>query len=152
MYLDKFSKRLKELMELEGLSKRALSLRLHVDRKSIRLWLNGVYFPRYDALIKLSLYFKVWINYLVGIDDHIGNRFKDSGIELNAVPAYFCETLKKYMQEKRLTKYAVAKKIRTDQKTLTKWLTQGSMPETATVIKIAQWMNVSLDELLGREN
>lgn len=55
MYLEKFSKRLKELMELEGFSIRALSLKIKVERRSIQLWLAGKFFPRYDALIKLSI-------------------------------------------------------------------------------------------------
>lgn len=61
MYLEKFSKRLKELMELEGFSIRALSLKIKVERRSIQLWLAGKFFPRYDALIKLSIYFGVRI-------------------------------------------------------------------------------------------
>lgn len=67
MYLEKFSKRLKELMELEGFSIRALSLKIKVERRSIQLWLAGKFFPRYDALIKLSIYFGV--DYLLGLDD-----------------------------------------------------------------------------------
>lgn len=69
MYLEKFSKRLKELMELEGFSIRALSLKIKVERRSIQLWLAGKFFPRYDALIKLSIYFGVRIDYLLGLDD-----------------------------------------------------------------------------------
>lgn len=65
MYLEKFSKRLKELMELEGFSIRALSLKIKVERRSIQLWLAGKFFPRYDALIKLSIYFGVRIDYLL---------------------------------------------------------------------------------------
>ena len=65
MYLEKFSKRLKELMELEGFSIRALSLKIKVERRSIQLWLAGKFFPRYDALIKLSIYFGVRIDYPV---------------------------------------------------------------------------------------
>lgn len=45
MYLDIFSARLKDLMELEGTSIRALSLKICADRKSIRHWLQGKHFP-----------------------------------------------------------------------------------------------------------
>lgn len=69
MYLEKFSKRLKELMELEGVSIRALSQKINVERKNIRLWLAGKFFPRYDALIKLSVFSGVRIDYLLGRDD-----------------------------------------------------------------------------------
>lgn len=60
---------LKELMELEGVSTRALSQKINVERKSIRLWLAGKFFPRYDALIKLSVFSGVRIDYLLGRDD-----------------------------------------------------------------------------------
>ena len=50
--MDEFSKRLKDLMEMEGLSNRALSMKINVDRASIRLWLSGRFYPRYDALIR----------------------------------------------------------------------------------------------------
>ncbi len=38
MHMDEFSKRFKDLMEFEGLSKRAISLKINVDRASVRLW------------------------------------------------------------------------------------------------------------------
>ena len=57
--MDEFSKRLKDLMEMEGLSNRALSMKINVGRASIRLWLSGRFYPRYDALIKLAAFFEV---------------------------------------------------------------------------------------------
>ena len=93
MYLEKFSKRLKELMELEGLSVRALSLKINVERRSIRLWLAGKFFPRYDALIKLSVFFGVRIDYLLGRDDTLIETNRTNidieTIDFNIVPIEF---------------------------------------------------------------
>ena len=44
MYLEIFAKRLKDLMEMEAESNRSLSIKLKVERKSVRGWLNGEFF------------------------------------------------------------------------------------------------------------
>lgn len=152
MCLNKFSQRLKDLMELEGISQRALSLKIKVDRKSIRFWMKGTYFPKYHALIRLSACFNVYIDYLIGLED-IGNEL----CVYSKIPAEeqvkqrFYVLVSEYI-ENNLTKYALAKALRIDQKALTKWLTVGSMPELATIIRLAQLMNISVQELLIGED
>ncbi len=153
MSLDEFSKRLKHLMELEGISNRALSIKINVDRASIRLWLGGKYYPRYDALIKLSVFFKVRIDSLVGLEAMVEVEDPsplEEGFREKAQHNFF-EKVSGYMQENHLTKYALSKKIHIDQKAFTNWLTKGSMPETGMVIQLAKVMHVSIDELLGRK-
>ncbi len=154
MAQDGFSKRLKELMELEDLSNRALALQINVDRASIRLWLHGSYYPKYDALIKLATFFKIKIDNLLGLE----NQSKDVA-ELPLVEGEFCQDVQKqffeqltaYMKKERLSCYAVAKKVRIDQKAFTNWLKKGSMPETEKLINLSRAMGVSVDELLGRK-
>lgn len=153
MSLNKFSKRLKELMELEPISNRALSLKINVDRASIRLWLNGRFFPNYDSLIKLATYFHIGIDSLIGLEE----AEKDVE-ELTVVETEFCVDVQQhfffmitvYMERQHLTKYAFAKNLEIDQKAFTNWLKKGSMPETATIIRLSRIMKISIDELLGR--
>lgn len=150
MQLNVFSKRLKELMELEGCSKRALANELGADRKSIRLWSGGAFYPKTEAMIKLSMHFKVSIDYLVGLESVLDNNFSSTGeIPIETIQKRFLETLSIYMREKNLTKYALSKKLKMDQKALTKWFTHGSMPEVATLIKLANLTDISINELLG---
>ncbi len=154
MPLNGFSKRLKELMELEGLSNRALSLKINVDRASIRFWLSGRFYPKYDSLIKLASYFRIGIDSLMGLDE-----IEKDVEELTIVEGEFCENVQahffqkitEYMQERRLTKYALAKRLDIDQKAFTNWLKKGSMPGTATIMRLSRIMNASIDGLLGRK-
>ena len=152
MQLEIFSRRLKELMDLEGCSIRALSNKIGSDRKSIRLWLNGAFYPKSEAIIKLSVYFKVSIDYLVGLE----NVLKDESVfaprefpPIEIVQKHFSQTLVSFMEEKKFTLYAMSKRLQVDQKALTKWFTCGSMPEVATLIKLAKLTNMSINELLG---
>ncbi len=154
MYQGMFSRRLNELMELEGVSKRALSLKLNVDRASIRLWLDGRCYPRYDTLIRLATFFKVRTDSLIGVENEDRDVAELTVVEgefVENVPACFMEKVTAFMQEKKWTRYAFAKNLGIDQKALTNWFTKGSMPEMATIIRLAKMMNVSIDELLGRK-
>lgn len=150
MDMNIFAKRLKNLMELEGISQRSLSMKINVDRKSIRYWLSGEYFPQYHALIKLSVYFRVRMDYLAGLEDSMesGSNFALDDISAAAVSLRFHQRLNAYMDTSGMTKYALAKQLNIDQKALTKWFTQGSMPEVSTLVKLAQLMKVSMQELL----
>lgn len=153
MYMQLFSKRLKDLMELEGESNRSLSMKTNLDRKSIRCWLTGKFFPKYDALIKLATHFKVRVDYLIGLEEVLENEpyASDNATPIEEVPQRFLSLIKEYMEENHLTNYAMAKKLKMDQKAFTKWLKKGSMPETATLIKLVHATGISANTLLGRE-
>ena len=152
MQLNIFSQRLKELMELDGYSIRALSKKIGVDRRSVRLWLNGIFYPKSEVIIKLSLLFKVSIDYLVGMENTIDNENFVLSINvplIKEIQNNFSHNLSVFLQEKKMTLYALSKKLKVDQKAITKWITHGSMPEVATLIKLANLINISINELLG---
>ncbi len=152
MNLEIFSKRLKEQMEMEGESIRSLSIKIGVDRTSIRYWLKGIFFPKLEALIKLSAFFNVSIDYLVGLEENMdsADSFKEcKEISLAAISEKFVKQLCAYMTEKNLTIYAMSKELDIDQKAFTKWLRNGSMPEVGTLLKLTRLMKVSMHTLLG---
>ncbi len=152
MSLEVFSARLKDLMELEGISKRTLSIKINVDRTSIRFWLKGRFYPRCDALIKLAAFFRVRIDSLLGLEAMVEGKEPERILEADfkkIAQEHFCEKVHEYMDKKHLTNYALAKNLHIDQKAFTNWFKKGSMPETATIIRLAKYMHGSVDELLG---
>ena len=150
MSLECFSIRLKEMMKSENLSKRAFAAKIGAQRKSLLNWLNGMYYPRYDALIKIADYFKVSIDFLVGRTRNTYQEY-ESLIPLDHVPETFRLKLNRYMAEMKITKYRLAKSLGVGQTTLSRWFTVGGMPEISILIKIASLMDESIDFLLGRE-
>lgn len=152
MYLGIFAERLKDLMELEGTSIRALSMKINADRKSVRHWLQGKHFPRCDAFVRLAAYFQVSVDYLVGLDDGfpcVQSRLTGE-LDIRELRANFLANLTRYMREKKMTRYALSKALQIDQKPITNWLFKNGMPEIGTLIKIAQLMNCTLAALLSR--
>lgn len=151
MTIERFAERLKELMQSEQISRRALSVKTGLQRKSILNWLEGKYFPRYDALIKLADFFNVSVDYLLGISEFNESKVVLSKCRLEDISLRFLEILCTFMKEKGYTKYRLAKSLCIGQTTLNRWFVLGSMPEMATLIKISFLMNESVDYLLGRE-
>ena len=141
-------------MDLKGYSKRSLAKIIGGDRKSIRLWLKGIYYPKCEYLIKLSRCFKVRVDYLLGIEDgleEITSCKAGENIQIKEVQNHLSQEVSAYMQLNHITRYKMAKMLGIDAKSMTKWLTSGSMPETGKLIKLSQVMGVSIHKLLGLE-
>lgn len=62
----KFTERLNHLMRIEDLSQGELSRRIGVSQSAVCNWLNGKKEPGIESLWKLSEYFDVSVDYLIG--------------------------------------------------------------------------------------
>lgn len=151
MSLSDFSNRLNELMVMENLSRRALSSKTGLQRKSILNWLSGKNYPRYDALINLADYFMISIDYLLCLSSANYGEFKKSEKLNESTASTFIERLNTYMTANNMTKYRLAKNLGLGQTTVERWFKYGSMPETEVIIRIAGLMKESVDYLLGRD-
>jgi len=138
-------------MQTEKVSKRALSNKTGLQRKSILNWLNGKFFPRYDALIKLSNFFYVSLNYITSRTDVAHKIMNISEISIDEIHTSFVEKLEIYLKQEGMSKYMLAKKINIGQSTLNRWFNGNSMPETAVLIRISDLMGETIDYLLGLE-
>ena len=63
----------------------------------------------------------------------------------------FAEGLHRIMAEKRLTQKELAEMTNIPQPTISAYITGGRPGSTANILKLAKALDVSIDELLGRE-
>ena len=70
-----FAERLKQLRKEQNISQETLSHEIFVSQESISAYELGKHFPTLDILIKLSDYFGVSMDYLMGKDEH---RFRSN--------------------------------------------------------------------------
>ena len=75
-------------MKEKGINQRQLSKNASIPTTTISGWLNADRLPDYNALIKLSMFFDVSADYLLGLEDETGaktyvnnsfNNFNNSG-------------------------------------------------------------------------
>lgn len=148
--IEVFANRLTALMKDEDLSQRALSIKAEVERKSIKNWISGRFYPRYVSLIKLANYFKVSIDYLIGTTDENYDEYF-SKYPITEVHGIFVSRLKELMKDKSMTFYELSKKLDLGQSSISKWINLESMPETTILLGISKLFDCSVDYLLGRD-
>ena len=59
--------------------------------------------------------------------------------------------LEKYRAEEEIKYGRLARLLSVEQGTLMRWIKKGAMPETTILIRIAELLEITLEELLGRE-
>ncbi len=65
----KLNERLKELRKENNISQNALAKQMNLTRATVNAWEMGISYPNAQSLILLSQYFKVSVDYLLGIDN-----------------------------------------------------------------------------------
>lgn len=69
-----FAQRLTELLSYNQLSKRALARAVGVSAMSISDWTTGKVQPTADNIFSVAIYFHVSADYLLGLEDDVGNK------------------------------------------------------------------------------
>ena len=64
------------LLNEKGITQRQLSNAANIPATTISGWLNAGRLPDYNALKKLSIYFDVSADYLLGLDDETGAKVR----------------------------------------------------------------------------
>jgi transcriptional regulator with XRE-family HTH domain len=72
-----FADRLKQLRELKGMSQKEFADDIDATQQTVSRWESGTYEADFDTLIKISKYFSVSIDYLLGIDKLNEEDLKD---------------------------------------------------------------------------
>ena len=99
--LNCFSQRLTQLRESKELSKKQLAKILHVSDSCVSQYENASSMPGYDILLRISQFFGVSVDYLLGNDS---NEFS---IPLDVE---FCNNITNYMFLSRCSKLPPAKR------------------------------------------
>lgn len=106
-------------------------------------WRDEKTLPSFDNMIKLADYFSVSIDYILGRSD---NDVECHTKEL--VP--FSNQLKSILDYKHISKYRLFKDCKLSSSFKVRWFNQGVKPNISNLLKVADYLNISMDELMGR--
>ena len=81
-----FSEIFTELRKLHGLTQQDISLKLGYAKNSICAWEKGRAQPNYETLIKIAKIFNVSIDYLLGLENDLGNVVISNGVKPGLEP------------------------------------------------------------------
>ena len=138
-----FQDRLAELMTENGLTTVSLGAAIGVSAETVRRWKNGQRSVLLPQLVKLADYFRCSVDYLVGrseiFTDHV---FRE-------IPPFY-DRLRFVMNEKKISRYSLVKALPIYDSYFTNWK-QGKSPNALTLILLADYLDVTIDYLIGRD-
>ena len=141
--LSNFAENLSMLMEERDLNAPALAKILNIDRSNVTRYVRGIRFPLYQSFIALIEYFNVSADVLLGRVDFVS--------EANFHPVLpFGERLRQVMKETETTQYKIERDLKISGASMYKWLFSQCYPSVESLAKLADYMDVSIDYLLGR--
>ncbi len=106
-------------------------------------WLRQETQPCFKYLVKLADYLNCSIDYLVGRTDF------DTETNFKKCP-HFDVQLKKFMKQHKITQYRLIQENVVSSNTFHQWFTLKRQPKVDTLIKLADYFNITIDELVGR--
>lgn len=130
-----FNLRLKQLREDAGYSQYSFSAAFGTKQSTVGGWESGAREPRIAILIRLAKFFNVSLDYLLDC--------KGMSPMLN---------LKQLRLDRHLTQTALANALDVAQTTISAWERGEKSPDPDTLVRLANFYDVSVDYLLGREN
>ena len=141
--LSKFADSLLALMEEKHLNAPALGKILNMDRSNLTRYLRGERLPNYHLFIRIIEYFNVSADVLLGRLDYCD------------VPEFqpvqpFGATFRKALDETHTSQYELQKNLHFSSATTHAWLNDMRIPSIEHLDQLADYMDVSVDYLLGR--
>ncbi len=141
-YMIKF--RLKELLDENKISAKEFSKALKLSGSArVYEWINGFCLPKYNNLISIANYFNCSLEYLLG-------RTETNEEFVYKICPPFDVQLKNLMNLKKITQYKMIKDEVVNSGYFRIWFKMKSQPTAETLIKLADYFNISIDELVGR--
>ncbi len=138
-----FHERLSELMIEKGVNTVSLSAAIGVSDETVRRWKNGQRDILLSQLVKLADYFQCSLDFLAGRSDCAMDH------QVREIPPFY-DRLRAVMAEKGVTRYRLVKDLPIYDGYFTNWK-KGKSPNILTLIMLADYLDVTIDYLVGRE-
>ena len=138
-----FHERLTELMIEKGVNTVSLAAAIGVSDETVRRWKNGERDILLSQLVKLADYFQCSLDFLTGRSDTVLDY------QVSEMPPFY-DSLRAVMKEKGVTRYRLVKDLPIYDGYFTN-LKRGKSPNILTLILLADYLDVTIDYLVGRE-
>lgn len=138
------SERIKELMMDKGIDSQTLSKELGVSESTVSRWKNSCKSMRLSSALKIADYFNCSLDFLVGRSEKIMDFMPQKPYPL------FYENLRNLMKKKNITRYEIHVNTKIKSSHFVDW-SRGSDPHILSLIELADYLEITLDCLAGRE-
>ena len=141
--MSNFSKRLLEFMAEHNLTAKSLAERLGVSHTCIGRYINEERTPNFSCFIDMLYLFNCSADYLLGLTDLHTEE------PLHPV-APFGERLRALLKERKITQAKLIEGLSVSSAVPYKWLKGINQPSMESLIQLAEYLECSVDYLIGR--
>ena len=141
--LSKFAENLLTLMEEKNLNAPALGKILNINRSNITRYLRGERLPSYQLFTAIVEYFNVSADVLLGRVDYCNTTSFQPVQPFHII-------FRKALEETHTSQYELQKQLHFSSATTNAWLSDKSIPSVGHLDQLADYMDVTVDYLLGR--
>ena len=142
--LSKFGDRLKWLMNEAEVNQTVLADKTGIDHTSLGRYLKGNCIPTVKNIIILADFFNCSTDYLLGFkEEYSSDKF--------AQAPQFSTRLLYFIEQSKLSRYSFAHEVHIADSNIYNLCTGAKQPSIDSVIKIAKYLDRSIDYVLGRE-
>ncbi|MBR2871226.1 MAG: helix-turn-helix transcriptional regulator [Clostridia bacterium] len=141
--MSKLQKRLQEFMRDEELSQTAFAKLTGIFQPNISDYINLGVEPNYDNFIKLINAMNCSADYALGLTDI------DSE-ETFLEPLPFGARLREILNQKGISQERLKRELSISGSLIYKWLSGKSLPYPSSLMRLAKYLDCSVDYLLGR--
>lgn len=126
-----FAEQLKTLRKKNSLTQKELAEKVGVKQNSYANWENGNREPNIEMLVRIADYL-------------LGGKMKN-------ITEEFSLCLKKLRMKRKLSQKQIAEELKISQQQYSKWEGGIITPNAETLVRLADYFDVSVDYLLGRK-
>ena len=143
--VNKFPKILKDLMYEHDIDAKTLALNIGISQSApIYRWLHGKRGILLTSAVSIADYFKCSLDYLFGRSD-------DYAEKVYSTCPQFDIQFRNILNEMKITQYRLIKDRVVSSGNITSWLKDKQTPTMECIIRIAEYLKISLDYFVGRE-
>lgn len=140
-----FSDRLNEQMLLKDVKAQTLAEAIDVDLTTVYELKRGEHLPSTAVLFSLITYFNCSADYLLGRIE-----FEYENAVYSEPFSSFGSQFRKLLQETGISQYALTKNAKISGNLIYKWLHDQAIPSVPNLVKLAEYMELPLDIVIGR--
>ena len=141
--MSKLVNRLTEYVKEGNWTLTAIEERTNIKHSNLSEYLSDKHLPSYENLLALLDLFNCSADYLLGLDEiHTEEPLHP------ALP--FGVRLRQVMKEQKVSQGKLIKEMKISSSTLFNWLKGNTLPSTDRLIRIAVYLDCSIDYLIGR--
>ena len=141
--MSKLQNRLKEFLRDEGINQFTFSKICGIHHTNISSYVTFGTEPCYRHFIKMLDTMKCSADYALGLTDiDTGERFYE--------PLPFGERLREILKQKGISQEKLKKELCISSSLIYKWVSGKSLPYPSSLMRLAKYLDCSVDYLLGR--